>query len=74
MSRKDLILRAIKRQSETVSICKQDKPMPEGGEPLKVWLAIEETRAIAKGRLLALEAVLSAMNGDDKMLRYYGDL
>ncbi len=72
MTRKELILEAIRRNKETVETCESKEPIPDDiGEKRKIWLAIKETQALAKGRLQAFEAVLSAMNGNLHMLNYY---
>jgi hypothetical protein len=73
MTRKELILRAIDESSRTIKTCTQ-KPLAANAsdDQRHCWQAIEACRENAQGRLDAFEAVLNAMNGQTKMLEYYG--
>jgi hypothetical protein len=73
MTRKELILRALKRAEQTIETCKRKpgEPAPKTDNEKKIAVAILETTARAEGRRDAFEAVLHAMNGSNHMLEYY---
>lgn len=75
MKRKELIYQAIKRCEETIETCQpsaKDKA-PVTDNDRKIAESMKECVAIAKGKKYAFEAVLSAMNGNSRMLNYYAN-